>query len=143
MSQPIVTLGSVPATTRNTKPPFARLLALGLASLDPGDLIHSTLSLEFGVSAWLRRSGADWAEAHRSALALRRALLAVSVLDEATEPVPLIGRDQTLALRSLCLYLHGLLVRAAGSMEISREEIAAAALGGIEADGGLERRLSS
>jgi len=118
-------------------------LALGLASLEPGDLIHSTLSLEFGVSAWLRRSGADWAEAQSGVLALRRALLTVSVLDEASEPVPLIGRDQTLALRSLCLYLHGLLVRAAGSMEISREEMAAAALEAIEADGGLERRLSS
>ena len=143
MSQPIVTLGFVPATTRNSKPPFARLLALGLASLEPGDLVHSTLSLEFGVSAWLRRSGADWAEAQRSALALRRALVAVSVLDEATEPVPLIGRDQTLALRSLCLYLHGLLVRAAGSMDIPRGEIAEAALEALEAEGDLERRLSS
>jgi hypothetical protein len=118
-------------------------LALGLASLEPGDLVHSTLSLEFGVSAWLRRSGADWTEAHRSALALRRALMAVSVLDEATEPVPLIGRDQSLALRSLSLYLHGLLVRAASSMDIPREEIAVAAVAAIEAEGGLERRLSS
>jgi hypothetical protein len=118
-------------------------LALGLASIEPGDLVHSTLSLEFGVSAWLRRSGADWVEAHRSALALRRAFVAVSVLDEATEPVPLIGRDQSLALRSLCLYLHGLLVRAAASMDSSRAEIAEAALKAMAAEGDLKRRLSS
>jgi hypothetical protein len=133
----------VAATTRNAKPPFASLLALGLASLEPGDLVPSTLSLEFGVSAWLRRSGADFADARRSALALRRAILAVSVLDEATEPIPLIGRDQNLALRSLSLYLHGLLVRAAASMETTREEIAEAALSAIAAEGGLERRRTS
>lgn len=143
MSQGIVTLGSVPATTRKTEPPFARLLALGLASLEPGDLAHSTLSLEFGVSAWLRRSSTEWADAERSALALRRALVSVSVLDEETEPVPLIGRDKTLAMRSLCLYLHGLLVRAANSMGVPREEIAEAALAAMDAGGGLERRLSS
>jgi hypothetical protein len=129
--------------TRNTEPPFARLLALGLASLEPGDLARSTLSLEFGVSAWLRRTSTDWADALRSSLALRRALVSVSVLDEETEPVPLIGRDKTLALRSLCLYLHGLLVRAASSMDMTRLEIAEAALAAIETDGGLERRLSS
>ena len=144
MSQGIVTLGFVPATTRKTEPPFASLLALGLAELEPDDLARSTLSLEFGVSAWLRRSSCtDLADAERSALALRRALVAVSALDEATEPVPLIARDKALAIRSLCLYLHGLLVRAASSLGMTRQETAEAALGIIETEGGLERRLSS
>jgi len=143
LSQGIVTLGFVPATTRKTEPPFASLLALGLADLEPGDLARSTLSLEFGVSAWLRRSGTDLADAERSALALRRALVAVSALDEATEPVPLIARDKALAIRTLCLYLHGLLVRAASSLGMTRQETAEAALAAVEAEGGLERRLSS
>lgn len=143
MSQAIVTLGFVPATTRKVSPHFATLLALGLAELEPEDLLRSRLSLEFGVSAWLRRSGADLAEAERNALGLRRALLSTSALDEATEPVPLIARDKTLALRSLCVYLHGLLSRAASSMELTRPEMAEVALAALKADGGLERRLSS
>jgi hypothetical protein len=143
LSQGIVTLGFVPAATRQTEPPFAYLLALGLAELEPDDLARSTLSLEFGVSAWLRRSATDLADAERSALALRRALVSVSALDEATEPVPLIARDKTLAIRSLCLYLHGLLSRAAASLGMTRQATAEAALKALEAAGGLERRLSS
>jgi len=118
-------------------------LALGLAGLGPEDLLRSTLSLEFGVSAWMRRSATDLAEAERVALLLRRALLAVSDLDQASEPVPLIARDKTLAVRSLCIYLHGMLGRAASSSGLTTPEIAQAALVALAAGGELERRLSS
>jgi hypothetical protein len=143
LSQGIVTLGLVPATERKQEAPFALLLALGLASLEPEDLAHSKLSLELGVSAWLRRATTDLVEAQHTALLLRGALLSVSGLDEATEPVPLIARDRTLAVRSLCLYLHGLIIRAASSSGLTRVEIAEAALLALEADGAFERRLTS
>jgi hypothetical protein len=104
------------------------LAARGLAELEEGDLRGNQLNLELEVSVWLRRSGADLPSVPRALLALRRALLEVSVLDIATEPVPLVIADNQSAVANLCVYLHGLIVRGAASMELGRGDFVEAAL---------------
>ena len=64
----------------------------------------------------------------RALLALRRALLEVSHLDADTEPVPIVIGDTQRAVANLCVYLHGLITRAAGSTKLGRAELVEAAL---------------
>jgi hypothetical protein len=104
------------------------LAARGLAQLEDDDLRGNQLNLELEVSVWLRRSGAELASVPRALLALRRALLEVSVLDVGTEPVPLVIPDTHQAVANLCVYLHGLIGRGAASMEFGRVEYVEAAL---------------
>jgi hypothetical protein len=104
------------------------LAARGLAELEDDDLRGNQLNLELEVSVWLRRSGAELPSVPRALLALRRALLEVSVLDVGTEPVPLVIADTHQAVANLCVYLHGLISRGAASMEFGRGEYAEAAL---------------
>jgi hypothetical protein len=104
------------------------LAARGLAELSAEDLRGNQLNLELEVSVWLRRSGADLSTVPRALLALRHALLEVSRLDAATEPVPIVIADTQRAVANLCVYLHGLISRAAGSAKLSPAELVEAAL---------------
>jgi len=92
---------------------FAFQAGLGLAELVPTDLVGGNLTLVFALSAWLRMSGMEPLGACSSLLALRRALVEASGLDQATEPVPLLAGDPRSALLNLSVYLHGLICRAA------------------------------
>jgi hypothetical protein len=113
------------------------LAAKGLAELTDEDLRGNQLNLELEVSVWLRRSGAELSSVPRALLALRRTLLEVSALDAASEPIPLVIADTQLAVANLCVYLHGLIGRAAASMDLGRAafvESALAHLGSALAD---------
>ncbi len=77
---------------------------------------------------WLRRSGTELSTAPRALLALRGALLEVSSLDCDTEPVPIVIPDTQHAVPNLCVYLHGLIGRAAASNRCERPELIEAAL---------------
>lgn len=92
---------------------FARHAGLGLAGYDASDLAGGNLTLVFALSAWIRSSGIGALTACSSLLRLRSALLDVSGLDSAIEPVPLLAGDVRSALIGLSIYVHSLISRAA------------------------------
>lgn len=107
---------------------FARQALLGLAGLEPADVTGGNLTLPLALSAWLRIAGLSTADARSSLLDLRLALVQVSGLDQATEPVPLLTREPRQALVGLAVYLHGLVIRSAAHAQTSRSAIAEEAL---------------
>jgi hypothetical protein len=92
---------------------FGSALLSGLAELGPVDPFSGDLSLELGVSVWLRRSGTPLLEARGRLLHIRELIIEVCGLDPATEPVPLVGRSPRHDVLSLVGYLGDLLRRAA------------------------------
>lgn len=118
------------------------LAAAGLAKLNDDDLRGNQLHLELEVSVWLRRSGADLASVPRALLALRRAILEVAALDAHSEPTPLVIPDTQQAVANLCMYLHGLIARAAASLHMERDEFVEAALAHLR-ESATGARLSS
>jgi hypothetical protein len=118
------------------------LAARGLAELRDDDLRGNQLNLELEVSVWLRRSGAELSTAPRALLALRRAVLEVSALDAGTEPMPIVIADTQQAVPNLCVYLRGLITRAAASKGIERAALVEAALAHL-GDAVARARLTS
>ena len=91
---------------------FGAALLGGLAELGPVDPFSGDLSLELGISVWLRRSGTSLMEARGMLLEIRRLIIEVCGLDQATEPVPLVGRSARLDVVNLVTYVGDLLRRA-------------------------------
>ncbi len=92
---------------------FAQALLRGLAELGPVAPFSGDLSLELGLSLWLRRSGTSVLRAREALVELRRAVLDACELDAASEPVPLVGRSPRADVVTLATYLAELLQRAA------------------------------
>ena len=92
---------------------FALALLGGLAELGPVDPFSGDLSLELGISVWLRQSGTSVLQARGRLLEIRQAILEVCGLDPATEPVPLVGRSPRTDVVNLVAYVGDLLRRAA------------------------------
>jgi hypothetical protein len=92
---------------------FGSALLSGLAELGPVDPFSGDLSLELGVSVWLRMSGTPLLEARRRLLHIRELIIEVCGLDPATEPVPLVGRSPRNDVLNLVGYVGDLLRRAA------------------------------
>jgi hypothetical protein len=101
---------------RGTGSGFGAALLGGLAELGPVDPFSGDLSLELGVSVWLRRSGTTLTEACDRLVEARAAILAACDLDPATEPVPLVGRAPRLDVVNLATYVGDLLRRAAAAV---------------------------
>ncbi len=121
---------------------FGPALLNGLAELGPIEPFSGDLTLELGVSVWLRTSGTPLLEARGRLLHLRDLIIEVCGLDPATEPVPLVGRSPRNDVLGLVGYLGDLLRRAATASgrtvhamaglvmaELPPEEPAATALG--------------
>jgi hypothetical protein len=108
-------------------PGFVGALLGGLAELGPVDPFSGDLSLELGISVWLRRSGTSLMEARGTLLEIRRVILEVCELDPATEPVPLVGRSPRLDVVNLVAYIGDLLRRAApaGGLRTVVEQVVA------------------
>lgn len=87
----------------------------GLAELGPVDPFSGDLSLELGVSVWLRTSGTPLLEARARLLHIRELIIEAGGLDAATEPVPLLGRTPRNDVLSLVVYVGDLLRRAASA----------------------------
>jgi hypothetical protein len=98
---------------------FGPALLGGLAELGPVEAFSGDLSLELGISVWLRTSGTSLIAARSSLLEIRRVILEVCALDPATEPVPLVGRSLRSDVVSLAGYISELLRRAAAAMDRS------------------------
>jgi hypothetical protein len=95
---------------------FSPALLRGLAELGPVEPFSGDLSLELGISVWLRTSGTSLLEARSSLLEIRRLILEVCGLDPSTEPFPMVGRSPRSDVLSLVGYISELLRRAsAGS----------------------------
>jgi hypothetical protein len=92
---------------------FGSALLSGLAELGPVDPFSGDLSLELGVSVWLRTSGTPLLEARSRLLHIRELIIEACGLDPATEPVPLVGRSPRNDVLNLVGYVGDLLRRAA------------------------------
>ena len=99
-----------------------------MAGIIPEDLDPGNLTVPLGVSTWMVRSDIDLAQACEAMLALRTAFLAVSGLDQRSEPVPLLGGDRKTSVLTLAVYLDGLVDRGARMAGTTRTELAEAAL---------------
>ena len=91
---------------------FGPALLSGLAELGPVEPFSGDLSLELGISVWLRTSGTSLLQARSSLLQVRQVILEVCALDPATEPVPLVGRSPRSDVVNLVGYISELLRRA-------------------------------
>src|SRR5271165_784195 len=94
---------------------FGPALLGGLAELGPVDPASGDLSLELGISLWLRTSGTSLVEARTILLEIRQVILDVSGLDPATEPIPLVGRSPRSDVLNLVGYIAELLRRASAA----------------------------
>jgi hypothetical protein len=95
---------------------FGPALLSGLAELGPVDPFSGDLSLELGISLWLRTSGTSLPQARSSLLEIRQVILEVCDLDPATEPVPLVGRSPRADVVNLVGYVSELLRRASAGL---------------------------
>jgi hypothetical protein len=95
---------------------FGPALLRGLAQLGPVEPFSGDLSLELGISVWLRTSGTSLLEARSALLAIHQVILEVCDLDPATEPVPLVGRSPRSDVVNLVAYVSALLRRASAGL---------------------------
>ena len=107
---------------------FLREAAHGVAGIIPEDLDPGNLTVPLGVSTWIVRSEIDLGQACEAMLELRTAFLAVSGLDQRSEPVPLLGGDRRTSVLTLAVYLDGLVDRGAWMAGSTRAELAEKAL---------------
>jgi hypothetical protein len=94
---------------------FGSALLSGLAELGPVEPFSGDLSLELGISVWLRTSGTSLISARSALLAIRQVILEVCELDPATEPIPLVGRSPRSDVINLVGYISELLRRASAA----------------------------
>jgi hypothetical protein len=99
--------------TPSTSEGFGPALLSGLADLGPVDPFSGDLTLELGVSVWLRTSGTPLLEARGRLLHIRELVIEAGGLDPATEPVPLVGRSPRSDVLHLVGYVGELLRRTA------------------------------
>jgi hypothetical protein len=102
---------------------FGPALLSGLAELGPVEPFSGDLSLELGVSVWLRTSGTSLLQARSSLLEIRRVILEVCELDPSTEPYPMVGRSPRSDVVSLVGYISELLRRTAAGLDRGVEAI--------------------
>jgi hypothetical protein len=95
---------------------FGPALLKGLVELGPVDPFSGDLSLELGISLWLRTSGTSLLEARSSLLYIRRLILEVCGLDPSTEPFPMVGRSPRSDVVNLVGYISELLRRASAGL---------------------------
>ena len=104
---------------------FGAALLHGLAELGPVDPFSGDLSLELGVSVWLRTSSTPLLEARGRLLFIRELIIMVCGLDSSTEPVPLVGRSPRADVLNLVSYIGDLLRRAASASGQNVQRVAA------------------
>jgi hypothetical protein len=91
-------------------------------------LLDDDLTLPLSLSVWMRQEGLEASEARTRLQAFLSALSEVGGLDVATEPVPLVPRDERRALLVLTLHAAWLTVRVADLTGRSRGQVSNEAL---------------
>jgi hypothetical protein len=98
-----------------TSPPdllaFAQKVLQGISAIEEPRAGEADLSLQLGLSIWMRQTRTEIDDALPAMLAMRSALLKASGMDRATEPVPLRGVDPRLDVLNLGGYLRRLVAR--------------------------------
>ena len=102
---------------------FGSALLSGLAELGPVDPCSGDLSLELGISVWLRTSGTSLLQARSSLLEIRRVILEVCGVDPSTEPFPMVGRSPRSDVVNLVGYISELLRRASAGLNRGIEAV--------------------
>ncbi len=102
---------------------FGPALLRGLAELGPVDPFSGDLSLELGISVWLRTSETSLIEARSSLLEIRRVILKVCGIDQSTEPFPMVGRSPRSDIVNLVGYISELLRRASAGLGRGMETV--------------------
>jgi hypothetical protein len=110
---------------------FGAALLSGLAALGPVEPFSGDLSLELGVSVWLRTSGTSLLDARSSLLEVRLVILEVSGLDPATEPYPMVGRSPRSDVLNLVGYVSELLRRVSAGSGRSVQSVIQAAVAAL------------
>ena len=98
---------------------FPEALLRGLVALGPVNLRRDNLTIELGLSLWMRQCGIAVEDASDVILALRNVLIEVAGFDPRREPTPFVGRSPELDLVNLTGYLGGLLLRASVAAQCS------------------------
>jgi hypothetical protein len=75
------------------------------------------LSLELGLSVWMKRNGIAYDDCRAAMMAIRAALLEVAGMDAETEPVPLYGHSPEVDVANFAAYLADLFIRASEAVE--------------------------
>jgi hypothetical protein len=84
----------------------------------PDRPIHKReLSLELGLSVWMKRNGIAYDDCRAAMLAIRASLLEIAGMDAATEPVPLYGLSPEVDVANFARYLAELFIRASEAVE--------------------------
>jgi hypothetical protein len=102
----------------------------GLSDLGP--VPEPDLALELGLSAWMRISGIDLADARAQMLSIRSAVIEAGDLDPATEPIPFSGRTSRVAVLNLAAYLGNLMKRASSSSRCQPDVLVERVIGRLQ-----------
>jgi len=122
---------------------FGPALLSGLAELGPVEPFSGDLSLELGLSVWLRTSGTSLLQARGPLMEIRRVILDVCGLDPATEPVPLVGRSPRSDAINLVVYLSDLMRRAAAGSGRTMDTVVRAVVAALPAPVPVDEALGA
>jgi hypothetical protein len=86
-----------------------------MASAGPAQ--KKELSLELGLSVWMKRNEIAYDDCRAAMLAIRASLLEVAGMDTETEPVPLYGHSPEVDVANFAAYLADLFIRASEAVE--------------------------
>jgi hypothetical protein len=104
-------------TSISYSPTFAEQVLRGITKIEPPRMGDSDLSLELGLSLWMRQTHTDIHDVRPAMLTMRTALVDASGIDMAREPLPLWGVDPRLDVLNLASYLRKLVARAAAQAQ--------------------------
>lgn len=108
-------------------------VALVVAGTAEDTLSGAPLALPLALSVCMARNELEADGLVAAMQLLRRAILAVSRLDQSCEPVPLGAGDARMAALFFAKYLHGLFDRAAEATGVARDTLALSAVAQLRA----------
>jgi hypothetical protein len=80
-------------------------------------LVKKELTLELGLSIWMKRNDIAYDDCRAAMLAIRASLLEVAGMDVKSEPIPLHGRSPEVDVANFAAYLAELFLRASAAVE--------------------------
>jgi hypothetical protein len=92
-----------------------------IASGDPH--VKKELTLELGLSIWMKRNDIAYDDCRAAMLAIRASLLEVAGMDAQTEPIPLHGHSPEVDVANFASYLAELFIRASAAIECDLPQI--------------------
>lgn len=109
MIHPFGTIATMPQRNAN-RPRFATVVPDGRPK-------PRELSLELGLSIWMKRNDIAYDDCRAAMLAIRAALLEIAEMDARTEPIPLHGHSPEVDVANFAAYLADLFIRASVAVE--------------------------